>query len=151
MKQCYIVAILCCLLAMTTTVTGSGQGGAGGGGPAGVGGGVGGSVGGVSGAGRSGSTAGSAGAPNSGSRGSRWGSTSPEPAHEAIAKGLALPLSTVLPTVSKVAPGQVLEVDLHQRENGEWHYEFLVLTKERRYYVVVVDARRNQVIQAGSR
>jgi len=36
----------------------------------------------------------------------------------------------------------VLEVDLRQSWGGEWRYEFLVLTQDRRYQEVVVDARR---------
>ena len=76
-----------------------------------------------------------------------WGSTSPESAREAVSQGWALALSTVLPTVSKAVPGQVLEVDLRQSWSGEWRYEFLVLTRDRRYQEVVVDARRNQILQ----
>jgi uncharacterized membrane protein YkoI len=41
----------------------------------------------------------------------------------------------------------VLEVDLRQTWNGEWQYEFLILTADRRYREVSVDARRNQIIQ----
>jgi uncharacterized membrane protein YkoI len=80
-----------------------------------------------------------------------WGSTSSAFAREAVAKGLALPLSAVLPTVLKTVTGQVLEVDLRQNSNGEWRYEFLVLTRDRRYEVVVVDGLRNEVVQVRSR
>jgi uncharacterized membrane protein YkoI len=38
-------------------------------------------------------------------------------------------------------------VDLRQTWSGEWRYEFLILTADRRYREVVVDARRNQIIQ----
>ena len=76
-----------------------------------------------------------------------WGSTSSEQARDAVSQGWAFSLSTVLPTVSKAVPGQVLEVDLHQSWTGEWHYEFLVLTRDRRYQEVVVDARRNQILR----
>lgn len=76
-----------------------------------------------------------------------WGSTSSENARDAVSQGSALALSTVLPTVSKAVPGQVLEVDLRQSRSGEWRYEFLVLTRDRRYQEVVVDARRNQIVQ----
>ena len=76
-----------------------------------------------------------------------WGSTSPESAREAVSQGWALALSTVLPTVSKAVPGKVLEVDLRQSWTGEWRYEFLILTRDRRYQEVVVDARRNQILQ----
>jgi uncharacterized membrane protein YkoI len=64
---------------------------------------------------------------------------------------LALPLSAVLPTVFKTVAGQVLEVDLRQVRNGEWQYEFLVLTQDRRYEVVVVDGLRNEVVQVRGR
>jgi hypothetical protein len=76
-----------------------------------------------------------------------WGSTSSDRAHEAVSQGWALALSTILPTVVKAVPGQVLEVDLRQSWTGEWRYEFLVLTRDRRYQEVVVDARRNQILQ----
>lgn len=80
-------------------------------------------------------------------RGGGWGSTSSENARDAVSRGWALALSSVLPTVSRAVPGQVLEVDLRQSWTGEWRYEFLVLTRDRRYREVVVDARRNQVIE----
>ncbi|MFL4990410.1 MAG: PepSY domain-containing protein [Microvirga sp.] len=76
-----------------------------------------------------------------------WGSTSSENAREAVSQGWALALSAVLPTVSRAVPGQVLEVDLRQSWGGEWRYEFLVLTRDRRYQEVVVDARNNQILQ----
>ena len=77
----------------------------------------------------------------------RLGSTSSEPARDAVSQGWALPLSTVLPTVLRNVPGKVLEVDLRQSWTGEWRYEFLILTADRRYREVAVDARRNQIIQ----
>ncbi len=76
-----------------------------------------------------------------------WGSTSPDRAREAVSQGWALALSTVLPTVSKAVPGQVLEVDLRQSWAGDWRYEFLVLTRDRRYQEVTVDARSNRILQ----
>ncbi len=76
-----------------------------------------------------------------------WGSTSSDNAREAVSQGWALALSSVLPTVSNAVPGQVLEVDLHQSWSGEWRYEFLVLTRDRRYQEVVVDARSNKILQ----
>src|SRR5215207_550152 len=75
--------------------------------------------------------------------GSGWGRTTSELAREAVSQGWALPLSSVLPTVLRAVPGQVLEVDLSQSQSGEWQYEFLVLTKDRRYRQILVDARRN--------
>jgi uncharacterized membrane protein YkoI len=76
-----------------------------------------------------------------------WGSTTSENAREAVSQGWALALSAVLPTVSRAVPGQVLEVDLRQSWGGEWRYEFLILTRDRRYQEVVVDARNNQILQ----
>ncbi|WP_457089124.1 PepSY domain-containing protein [Microvirga sp. P5_D2] len=76
-----------------------------------------------------------------------WGSTSSENARDAVSHGWALGLGVVLPTVSKAVPGQVLEVDLRQSWSGEWRYEFLILTRERHYLEVVVDARANRILQ----
>ena len=89
--------------------------------------------------------------PESSAAGHGWRTTSPEGAREAVARGWALPLNAVLPTVSDAAPGQILEVDLRQTWSGAWQYEFLVLTKDRRYQEVVVDAQRNQVIEIRKR
>ncbi len=83
--------------------------------------------------------------------GSGWGHTPPKLAEEAVKKGWALPLDVVLRTVSKAVSGEVLEVDLCRNQNSDWRYKCLVLTKERHYYEVVVDAQRNQVIQARQR
>jgi hypothetical protein len=93
---------------------------------------------------------------NSGVRGSAtapggWGTTSPERAREAVSHGWALPLGSVLPTVASTVPGQVLEVDLRQTWAGDWIYDFLILTQDRRYREVMVDARTNQVLQVRRR
>jgi uncharacterized membrane protein YkoI len=85
------------------------------------------------------------------SQGGAWGTTTPERAREAVLRGWALPLSRVLPTVFGAVPGQVLEVDLRQTESGEWLYEFLILTQDRHYRDVLVDAQRNQIRQIRSR
>ena len=86
-----------------------------------------------------------------GAYGGGWGSTSSDHARQAVSEGWALALSTILPTVTKAVPGQVLEVDLRQSWSGEWRYEFLVLSRDRRYQEVVVDARRNRILQIRSR
>jgi len=80
-----------------------------------------------------------------------WGRTSSESAREAVSQGWALALSAVLPAVSRAVPGQVLEVDLRQSWSGQWRYEFLILTRDRRYQEVVVDARNSQILQIRSR
>jgi hypothetical protein len=81
----------------------------------------------------------------------RWGTTTPEQARQAVSQGWALPLSSVLPVVLSAVVGQVLEVDLNQTPSGEWQYKFLVLTRDRRYREVLVDARRNQVLRISRR
>ena len=80
-----------------------------------------------------------------------WGTTTPERAREAVSNGWALPLGGILPTVLTAVPGQILEVDLSQSQSGEWHYEFLVLTKDRHYRQILVDARRNQILAISPR
>jgi uncharacterized membrane protein YkoI len=82
---------------------------------------------------------------------SRWGSTTSDSAREAVSEGWVLALSAVLPTVRKAVPGQVLEVDLRRSWSGDWRYEFLVLARDRSYQEVVVDARRNLVLQVRRR
>ena len=72
-------------------------------------------------------------------------------AREAVSQGCALPLSSILPTVLRAVPGQVPEMDLFQSQSGEWQYEFLVLTKDRRYRQFLVDARRNQIVAISPR
>ncbi|MGO4389245.1 PepSY domain-containing protein [Microvirga sp. 2YAF29] len=76
-----------------------------------------------------------------------WGSTSPENARDAVSHGWALGLGVILPTVTKAVPGQILEVDLRQTWSGAWQYEFLILTRDRHYLEVDVDARANRILQ----
>ena len=80
-----------------------------------------------------------------------WGRTSSDRAREAVDRGWALSLDSVLPTVAGAVPGSVLDVDLRESASGEWRYEFLVLTRDRHYREVTVDARRNQVLQVRRR
>ena len=148
MRRWYCTVLLCCALVLPLGVLAS-DGNAGGNSG-------GGNAGGNSGGGNAGGNSNASGrgaargvdevAPTNG-----WGNTPSSLAREAVAQGRALPLSTVLPTVSKAVAGQVLEVDLRQIGSGAWHYEVLVLTRDRRYQVVVVDAQRNQIVQLRSR
>lgn len=78
------------------------------------------------------------------------GRTDARDATNAVARGWAIPLERVLPTVALVARGEVLEVDLRQNGLTEWRYEFLVLTPEGVYREVIVDARRNEVLWVGA-
>jgi hypothetical protein len=82
---------------------------------------------------------------------SNWGSTTAEQARQAASQGWVLSLSAILPSVVSAVPGRILEVDLRQLRTGEWLYEFLVLTTDGRYREVVVDARRNQILQVRRR
>jgi hypothetical protein len=166
MRRQYYIAVLCCALMLPLGVLASDDGGGNAGGNSGGGNSGGGNAGGNSGGGNSGggNAGGNSGGGNSGggnagggrgvSRGfndvpsaNGWGSTPPSLAREAVAQGRALPLSTVLPTVSRAVAGQVLEVDLRPIGSGAWHYEVLVLTRDRHYQIVVVDAQLNRVLQ----
>jgi uncharacterized membrane protein YkoI len=60
---------------------------------------------------------------------------------------LAKPLDQVRPTALRSVPGQVIDISFSQIATGTWAYGFLVLTREGAYREVVVDARRNQVIE----
>ncbi len=82
---------------------------------------------------------------------SSWGSTTAEQAQQAASQGWVLSLNSILPSVVRAVPGRVLEVDLRQTRTGEWLYEFLVLTTDGRYREVMVDARRNHILQVRRR
>ena len=82
---------------------------------------------------------------------SSWGSTTAEQARQAASQGWVLSLDSILPSVLRAVPGRILEVDLREIRTGEWLYEFLVLTTDGRYREVMVDARRNQILQVRRR
>ena len=65
----------------------------------------------------------------------------------AVARGWALPLNQVAPTVQRVVPGQILDVTLEQTDRDGWVYGFVVLTREGGYRDITVDARRNEVLE----
>ena len=77
-----------------------------------------------------------------------WGSTSANDARQAVKKGEAVSLSAVLPKVRASYPGDVLEVDLRRHASGEWRYELLVLGSDGLYREIIVDARRNRILQS---
>lgn len=79
------------------------------------------------------------------------GRTEAREASTAVARGLALPLAQILPTVGRAVEGDVLEVDLRHTLLGGWRYEILVLTRAGDYREVIVDARRNEVLRIGAR
>ena len=82
-----------------------------------------------------------------GRRGRGAANLAPDIAREAVSKGWALSLGAVLPTVAAAVPGDILDVHLQQVRGGDWVYEVLVLTPDRRYRQVLVDARRNRILQ----
>lgn len=84
-----------------------------------------------------------------GSRGT-WRSSSKH-AREAVSGGQAEPLSAVLPMVFAAVPGRLLDVDLRQSPSGAWLYELVVLTRDRKYREVTVDARSKRILRIRSR
>ena len=62
-----------------------------------------------------------------------------ELARQALAAGEILPLKTVLETVERKAPGQVLEIEL-ERRRGRWVYEIKLLRPGGALVKVWVDA-----------
>jgi uncharacterized membrane protein YkoI len=84
-----------------------------------------------------------------GSRGT-WRSSSKN-AREAVSGGQAAPLSAVLPMVFAAVPGRLLDVDLRQSSSGAWLYELVVLTQDRKYREVTVDARSKRILRIRSR
>jgi len=63
----------------------------------------------------------------------------------AVKSGEIVPLSSVLKTVQKSVPGDVLDVDLSRDVVGTWNYKITVLTPQGYYRDVNVDAGKNNV------
>jgi uncharacterized membrane protein YkoI len=74
-----------------------------------------------------------------------------ERARHAVASGMALPLSEITPTVQRVAPGRILDINLDQIANSSWVYGFVVLSSEGTYQEVFIDARRNSILEVRRR
>jgi uncharacterized membrane protein YkoI len=66
-------------------------------------------------------------------------------AMEAVRSGEIVPLASVLKTVEKSVPGDVLNVDLSHDVVGSWNYKITVLTPQGYYRDVNVDAGSNNV------
>jgi uncharacterized membrane protein YkoI len=62
-----------------------------------------------------------------------------------------MPLSAILPTVRAAVPGAILDVRLGRQQAGTLVYDVTVLTDSGQYRQVVVDARRNRVIETRRR
>lgn len=73
-----------------------------------------------------------------------------ERARAAVEAGQALPLPTVLESLRRTHPGQVLELEL-EREGGRWIYEIKLLQADGRLLKLDVDAATAQVLQVRSR
>jgi len=65
----------------------------------------------------------------------------------AVSRGWALPLNQIAPTVQRAVPGQILDVTLQQTSRDGWVYGFVVLTLDGGYRDIVVDARRNEILE----
>ena len=72
-------------------------------------------------------------------------------AREAVARGSALSLGKVVPTVHAAAPGKILDVGLDRAAGGGWVYAFTVLGEDGRYRSVTVDAQRNRILEIRQR
>jgi hypothetical protein len=68
-------------------------------------------------------------------------------ARDAVKKGQIVPLSSILKTVQKSVPGDVLKVALNKDVEGSWNYSITVLTPQGFYRDVDVDAGSNQITQ----
>ena len=63
----------------------------------------------------------------------------------AVRRGEIVPLASVLKTVKKSVPGDVLDVALTKDVEGTWNYQITVLTPQGYYREVNVDAGHNNV------
>ena len=59
--------------------------------------------------------------------------------------GQIVPLDSILKTVEKSVPGDVLKVALDKNLAGEWSYSITVLTPQGYYRDVSVDAGSNRI------
>jgi hypothetical protein len=70
-----------------------------------------------------------------------------ELARAAMARGIVVPLDSVLKKAADFVPGDVLDVRLKKRPDNPWIYEIRVLSCDGRIRLVVVDATRNAVLE----
>lgn len=71
-------------------------------------------------------------------------------ARAAVQAGQALPLKTVLARLEREAPGQVLDVELEQKD-GRWIYEIKLLQPGGRLVKLEVDAATAEVLRRKER
>jgi hypothetical protein len=75
----------------------------------------------------------------------RAASADQDRAREAVRNGQIVPLASVLKTVQKTVPGDVLKVSLNHNIVGTWNYKITVLTPQGYYRDVDVDAGSNSI------
>jgi len=75
----------------------------------------------------------------------RAASADQDKAREAVRNGQIVPLASVLKTVQKTVPGDVLKVSLNHNIVGTWNYKITVLTPQGYYRDVDVDAGSNSI------
>jgi uncharacterized membrane protein YkoI len=73
-----------------------------------------------------------------------------ERARAAVQAGQVLPLAAVLERIERSHPGQVLEVELEQKD-GMWIYELKLLTSSGQIIKLKLDARNAAVLSSKSR
>lgn len=71
-------------------------------------------------------------------------------ARAAVQAGQILPLKTVLETLERVHPGQVLEIELDQ-EHGRWVYEVRLLQSDGKLVKLELDAATAEILRSRSR
>jgi uncharacterized membrane protein YkoI len=67
---------------------------------------------------------------------------------EAVARGEVVPLPKILVIAQKAVPGDILEVELEQKEWG-LKYELKILTADGRVRKVDINARTGKVVKIG--
>ena len=77
----------------------------------------------------------------------RAASADQDRAREAVRNGQIVPLASVLKTVQKTVPGDVLKVSLNHNIVGTWNYKITVLTPQGYYRDVDVDAGSNSITE----
>ena len=72
-------------------------------------------------------------------------------ARDAVLRGAAVPLATLIPTVRRRLRGDVLDVKLKRLGSGTLVYAVTVLSSGGEVRSIMVDAKRNRIIEAGQR
>jgi uncharacterized membrane protein YkoI len=67
-------------------------------------------------------------------------------ARHAVERGDIRPLAEILATVRDKLPGEVVRVEIEQRD-GHWRYEFRTIDPQGRLFDVFVDARTGDVVR----